>query len=270
MKRAERVAIITKILSENPCKRYNLNYFCQLLNAAKTSISEDLKTIKDILNDTDMGTLQTISGAGGGIMLIPNISDEDCYKLQQEISERLEDSSRILGGGFLYTSDIMFDTSLMMKVATVFAKKFHSLNADYVCTIETKGIPLATMTAHMLNLPLVIIRRESRISEGSTLSINYFSGSNERIQKISISKRAVTQGKKAIIIDDFMRGGGSIKGLNDILEEFQVEIVGTGVVIASSNPIKKKINDYSYLVELQDVNEEEKSIKVLPNKNIFT
>ena len=54
------------------------------------------------------------------------------------------------------------------------------------------------------------------MSEGSTLSINYFSGSYDRIQKMSLSKRAVKPGMKALIVDDFMRGGGSTKGISDI------------------------------------------------------
>ncbi len=269
MKRSERVSIITKILSDNPCKLYNLKFFCQLLNASKTSISEDLQAVKSALSHMQIGTLETIAGAGGGIQFIPFISDEKCAILQNEITESLKDPSRIVGGGFLYTSDIMFNPMLMQQVATVFTRKFHSYHADYVATIETKGIPVATMTAKLLNIPLVVIRRESRISEGSTLSINYFSGSNERIQKISISKRAVTQGKKAIIIDDFMRGGGSVKGLIDILKEFQIKIVGTGVVIASSSPENKKIDNYTSLITLDDVNEQTNTIHASSNLKIF-
>ena len=96
------------------------------------------------------------------------------------------------------------------------------------------------MTAYMLNLPLIAVRRESRISEGSTVSINYFSGSSDRIQKMSLSKRAVEPGKKAVNIDDFMRAGGSIKGIIDILGEFDVKIVGTGVVHCINRTPKKR------------------------------
>ena len=57
---------------------------------------------------------------------------------------------------------------------------------------------------------------------------------------MSISKRAVSQNKRAIIIDDFMRGGGSLKGVSEILSEFDIDIVGAGVAIASREPVKKK------------------------------
>ena len=145
----------------------------------------------------------------------------------------------------------------------MFAEKFQDSGADYVVTIETKGIPVAYMTAHMLNLPLVVVRRESRISEGSTVSINYFSGSSDRIQKLSLAKRAVEPGKKAIIIDDFMRAGGSIKGIMDVLSEFDVKVVGTGVVIASLEPRKKVIDEYYPLLYLGKVDEQKKTIEVI-------
>ncbi len=269
MKRAERVGAIIKILSENPNKQYSLGYFCDLFNAAKSSISEDIQASKQVLESMELGLIETTAGAGGGVKFIPYISDKEATNLLDTICEKLKDKGRILGGGFLYTSDIMFDSNIVKKAGEIFARRFMDLNADYVVTIETKGIPVALMTAHMLNLPLVVIRRESKISEGSTVSINYFSGSAERIQKMSISKRAVSSGSKAIIIDDFMRGGGSVKGISDMLAEFEIEIVGTGVVIASTVPEKKKIGEYFPLIYLGSVDETEKTIEVFPNSLIF-
>ena len=120
-----------------------------------------------------------------------------------------------------------------------------------------------------MNLPLVVVRREAKISEGSTVSINYFSGSYDRIQKMSISKRAVKNGSKAIVIDDFMRGGGSIKGIYEILGEFDVEVIGTGLVMTSVEPQKKKITDYVSILHLDDLDEENKIITISPNSQIF-
>lgn len=184
-------------------------------------------------------------------------------------ADESETAAESLGGGFLYTSDIMYDTHLISRLATIFAKKFKDRQADYVATIETKGIPLASMVAQQLNLPLVIIRREAKVSEGSTVSINYFSGSYDRVQKMSIAKRAVVPGSKAIIIDDFMRGGGSTKGIADILAEFELTVVGTGIAIASVTPEKKKISDYTAIVFLGEVDEERKTIETFPNSQIF-
>lgn len=265
MKRIERVTLIVKILSDAPCRLYPLNYFCNLFGAAKSSISEDIQHAKQIMESMNLGYIETISGAGGGVKYLPIISDEETSMVLSTICDKIKDSSRILGGGFLYTSDIMFDPYYSTKIGQIFSRQFYQVEADYVITIETKGIPVALMTAKMLNLPLVVIRRESKVSEGSTVSINYFSGSTDQIQKMSLSKRAVAPGKKAIIIDDFMRAGGSLKGIIDMLWEFDVKIAATGVVITSSEPEKKKIKEYFPLILLNKVDEEARKIDISPN-----
>ena len=184
MKRTQRVGAIIKTLTDAPCRLYSLQYFCDAFGAAKSSISEDISLADASVRTTETGYIETIPGAKGGVRFVPDITEEALHLLQDELCTRLKDSSRILGGGFLYTSDIMFDTHLIRRLASVFTKKFKDRGADYVATVETKGIPLATMVAHQLNLPLIIIRREAKVSEGSTVSINYFSGSYDRVQKM--------------------------------------------------------------------------------------
>jgi len=265
MKRTERVGAIVRILTQHPNHTYSLNYFCQLFQAAKSTVSEDVSAAKQLLLELELGRIETTAGAKGGIRFFPMLSGAEKEDIIGRLCTSLSEGGRILGGGFLYTSDLMFDPDLMRGAAELFAERFAASGADYVATIETKGIPVAFMTAYMLNLPLIAVRRESRISEGSTVSINYFSGSSDRIQKMSLSKRAVEPGKKAVIIDDFMRAGGSIKGIIDILGEFDVKIVGTGVVIASIEPEKKKIHDYYPLLYLGNVDDETKKIEIFRN-----
>lgn len=269
MKRSVRIGAIIKLLTECPNKIYPLQYFCDLFDVAKSSVSEDIILANESVQATKSGTIETISGAKGGVVFKPQIFDEEIKEIQEEFCKRLSQNSRILGGGFLYTSDIMFDANFVNKLARIFAYKFSHLNADYIATVETKGIPLATMVARQLNLPLVIIRREAKFSEGSTVSINYFSGSYDRVQKMSIAKRAVSPGSKAIVIDDFMRGGGSTKGISDILMEFDISVIATGIAIASNTPKKKKIEDFIPIIYLDDVDEESKTIRTSPNQKLL-
>lgn len=269
LKKNKRVGMLMDELMSNPSKLFESKHFCSKYDIAKSSLSEDIKLINEILKDNGSGFIESIQGVGGGIRYIPGISTERIRELQEELMEALSDTSRMLGGKYLYTSDIMFDGHFASNMARIFAQRFTSLNADYVVTVETKGIPIAAQTAFMLGLPLVVIRREAKYSEGSTVSINYFSGTNERIQKMSIAKRAVTPGSKAIIIDDFMRGGGSLKGIKDILGEFDVQTVGIGVALESKFPEKKKVSDYTSIIIIDDIDEESKTITLRPNEDIL-
>lgn len=269
MKRVQRVGALMEILSSSPNKTFSLSEFCSLFHAAKSSISEDISQLREITRLTGLGKIETISGVAGGVRYVPFISDERASQCQEKLCRMLREKNRVLGGGFLYTSDIMFHPAIVKEMAQVFARKFSDCGADYIVTIETKGIPLALKTAELLNLPSVVVRREAKISEGATMSINYLSGSSERMQKMSISKRAALSGSRALIIDDFMRGGGSVRGISDILSEFDTEVIGIGVAIANISPEKKKVSDYCPIVYLGHVDEETKEIEVFPNNQIF-
>ena len=262
MKKNKRIGMLVDELTANPCKLFDSRHFCDKFVIAKSSLSEDIRMANELLEENGTGRIESISGVGGGIRFIPGISKEEIKKLQADMSEALSDESRFLGGGYLYNSDIMYNGEFVQKMARIFAMKFYELGADCIVTVETKGIPLASQVAILLNIPLVVIRREAKYSEGSTVSINYFSGGGERIQKMSIAKRAVTPGSKAIIIDDFMRGGGSLKGIQEILEEFDVETVGMGVALAEVKPEKKRIDNYVPILRI-DINKDD------PNKTII-
>ena len=268
MKKNKRIGMLVDELTSNPCKLFDSRHFCEKFVIAKSSLSEDIRVANELLEESGTGHIESISGVGGGIKFVPGISKEDIAKLQEEMSEALADESRSLGGGYLYTSDIMYNGEFVQKMARVFAMKFYELGADCVVTVETKGIPLASQVAMLLNIPLVVIRREAKYSEGSTVSINYFSGSSDRIQKMSISKRAVVPGSKAIIIDDFMRGGGSLKGIQEILDEFEVETVGMGVALAEVKPEKKRIDNYTPILYI-DINKDDANKTIIkPNEEL--
>jgi len=256
-------------LTSNPGRLYESKYFCAKYDIAKSSLSEDIKLVNEILQANGSGRIESILGVGGGIRYVAGISVERIKELQKELIEALSEPSRMLGGGYLYTSDIMFNGHFISGMARVFAREFSGRGADYVVTVETKGIGIAAETALMLGVPLVVIRREAKYSEGSTVSINYFSGTNERIQKMSIAKRAVVPGSKAIIIDDFMRAGGSLKGIRDILGEFNVETVGIGVCLEARKPIRKKVDDPVAILIIEDIDDEKGEIRLTANEDLW-
>lgn len=268
MKRAGRIAAMVKIFTDHPNQVFSLKHFCDMFDSAKSTISEDINIIRDSLIETKLGNIQTIPGPTGGVKFVPYVNEENCIKVQNRLCRELNEPFRFLGGGFLYTSDIMFNPSFIYEMASIFAKIFSDKQADYVVTIETKGIPLALMTAKLLNIPTVVVRREPRISEGPTISINYFSGSAGRMKKMSVSKKSVIPGSKAIIIDDFMRAGGSIKGIYELLSELDVEVCGVGVAIASTTPESKKISDYEALVYMGEVNDKTLRADIISNTEI--
>lgn len=265
-KRTERIGAIVKILSDNPNKIFTLSYFTNQFNAAKSTISEDLLVVKNVFEKLELGKVITISGAAGGVKYIPKTSKAENEEFLKELCEKISDPSRILSGGFLYLIDLIYNPSIASKIGKIFASNIDYTDADCVVTMETKGIPMALMTAKAMNLPLVIIRKDIKVSEGPTLSMTYVSGNNSKVESMSLPRKAIKPNSKVILIDDFMRGGGTIKGMVDLMTEFGAEVIGTGVFISTITPTQKMVEDYISLIQL-DVNGGQ--ISVEPNLKTF-
>ncbi|SEF79386.1 purine operon repressor, PurR [Caloramator fervidus] len=263
LNRKERVAAILKILSDNPNKVISLSYFQENFNMARSTLSEDVTILKKVVEDIGVGSVETVAGPTGGVKFVAGIKEEEKERFLLELCESLKNPDRIMPGGFLYTNDLIFSPDITNKLGIIFASYFKDKDIDYVLTVETKGIPIAMMTARYLNVPLVIVRRENKVTEGPTVSINYVSGSTKKIQTMCLSKRAVKRGSNVIFIDDFMRGGGTASGIIKLMEEFESKVVGIGVLIEVKTE-RKLVQDYVSLLSLEKVDEENQIINIYP------
>lgn len=264
IRRVERVVALTKLLADRPYYLFSLAEFSDLFGSAKSTISEDLLTIKQSLAHFGLGTLETVSGAAGGVRFVPFRQGAAANIVLNEIATRLLSPDRIIPGGFLYMSDILLDAHLVVQLGEIFMTRFAHMEPDYIMTVETKGIPLAMMVARAFNKPLVIVRRGNKVTEGSSVNINYVTGSSKRIQTMSLPKRAIAPGSRVLIIDDFMKAGGTAKGMSDLAQEVGGVVVGTGVLVATSDPQPKVVEDYMSLFILHEVDEHTKNIVIHP------
>ncbi|MFJ7828456.1 purine operon repressor, PurR [Psychrobacillus sp. OK028] len=267
-KRSERLVDMTQYLMEHPHKLIPLTFFASLYQSAKSSISEDLTIVKETFEARGKGLLVTVPGAAGGVKFIPTMTQEDVLVIAEELMAQLSKVERLLPGGYLYMTDLLGNPSLMNKIGKVFASAFADAKIDAIMTVATKGIPIAHAIARHLNVPVVIVRRDSKVTEGPTVSINYVSGSARRIQTMVLSKRSMEKGQRVLITDDFMKVGGTINGMKSLLEEFNCELAGIAVLVEAEHQGEQLVKDYLSLVKLHEVNEKDGTI-ALTQGNYF-
>lgn len=264
IRRSERLIDMTQYLLDHPHTLVSLTYFAQRYKSAKSSISEDLAIIKKTFKQRGTGILETIPGAAGGVRFSPEIPYEESKELIAALCERLSEQDRLLPGGYVYLSDLLGQPDLLRQVGRIIASKYLGEQIDAVMTVATKGIPIAQAVSYYLNVPFVIVRRDSKITEGATVSVNYVSGSSERIEKMELSKRSLKRGSRVLVVDDFMKGGGTVNGMKSLIEEFEAELVGITVFAESKFKGQRAIEDYKSLLYVQDVDTQTKTIKVVP------
>jgi purine operon repressor len=249
LRRGERMVIMAHHLLNTPNRLFPLGKFVEMLNAAKSTISEDLGFMRQTFERFHVGRVETLAGAAGGVRYLPHHGRERIRAVVEEICAKLRDSSRVLPGGFLYTTDLISSPQHVTAIGDAFATFFAESRPDVVLSMEVKGIPLALMTARAFDVPLVTIRRGAHATDGPAVSVNYVSGSSRLVQSMTLPLRAITPGSRVLFIDDFLRGGGTARGVFDLMREFRAEVVGIGVLIETAAPKEKLISRYISLIE---------------------
>ncbi|MCZ1266332.1 MULTISPECIES: pur operon repressor [Paenibacillus] len=266
LKRSARLVEMTQYLLSRPHTVIPLTTFAERYGAAKSSISEDLAIIKEVFEEGGSGELHTLAGAAGGVKWIPKVSRELALAFAERLSTQLAQPDRILPGEYLYMSDLLGQPALMNEAGKIFATAFGNMNIDVVMTVETKGIPLAYATGAQLNLPVVLVRRDHQATEGSAVSINYVSGSHKSLHTMSLSRRAMREHSRVLIVDDFMKAGGTVQGMIDLLAEFNATVAGVGVLVESGSVDSEErlLTDYISLAKLTAVDAKSRHISVKP------
>jgi purine operon repressor len=262
LRRSGRLVDMTHYLLERPHQLIPLTFFAERYESAKSSISEDLAIIKQTFEQQGIGTIKTLPGAAGGVQYIPKMSKHEAEEIVTYLCEQLSRPDRLLPGGYLYMTDILGDPRIVNKIGRLYASIFADRPVDVVMTIATKGIPLAYAVAHFLYVPVVIVRHDNKVTEGSMVSINYVSGSSKRIQTMVLAKRSLAEGANVLIIDDFMKAGGTVNGMINLLNEFNAKLSGIGVLVESEETKERLVDEYISLVKLSSVDVKEKQITV--------
>lgn len=272
VRRSNRLVDMTRYLLEHPRTLVSLKFFSERYGSAKSSISEDLSIIKHTFQTWGEGRLKTIPGASGGAVLAPFYSQENAERAIANLVNEVNDDSRFLPGGYVYLSDLIGRPDILHQVGQIIATQYMDKDVDVVMTVETKGIPIAQSAAMYMNKPFVIVRNSSHITEGPTVSVNYVSGSVKRIKKMELSRRTLSAGANVVVVDDFLKGGGTLNGMASLIREFDANLVGMTVLAESSNSDHRLVDDCTSLVTVDAEDGDQKTITARPGnfmENVF-
>lgn len=247
-----RLAAMAKILTDSPNKLITLGEFAEKFSSSKPTISADISSIRSSFEENGLGEIKSIAGAGGGVMYVPKMRKEDMQKLLDDLSLEMGKKERALPGGYIYLLDLIYNPKIADDIGRLLASVIDYSNTDYIVTIETKGIPLAYAVARQMNLPIAIIRKNTRITEGPSITTSYVAGSSSTnaINTISLPIRAIERGKNVIVIDDFLRGGKTMKGIGDLMDQFDATILKTAVFAKMEND-NKDIDSVLSIIDLK-------------------
>ena len=142
------------------------------------------------------------------------------------------------------------DSKLMKEIGKEFANYFKNYYITKVFTIESSGIAPAVMASYELNVPLVILKKQT----SSTLSEDIYQTKVKSFTKgieynLTLSKEYISKDDRILIIDDFLANGEAAKGAIKLVENAGAKVNGIGIVIEKSfQPGRKILEDQGYEV----------------------
>lgn len=262
-KRSERLVDMTYQLTTHPCKLFPYRYFTERYETAKSSISEDITLLKRIFKDRSIGKIKTHTGAAGGVQYFPYIEEQLAQQSMIELSEILSNEERLLPGGYIYLSDILGYPQHIKMIGKIIAAYYACAEINIIMTVAAKGIPLAQAVSYELGIPFIMVRRDSKITEGPTVSVNYASGSSSRVQKMELSKRSLKKGSRVLFVDDFVRGGGTLEGVQSLVKEFDSTLIDSIIFVEGAfSSDKREAMNYHSLLSIDQIDVPNKKIAV--------
>ena len=142
------------------------------------------------------------------------------------------------------------NSNLMYEIGKEFADHFKNHYITKVFTIESSGIAPAVMASYELNVPLVILKKQT----SSTLTddiyqttVKSFTKNNE--YSLTLSKEYISPDDRVLIIDDFLATGEAARGAIRLVEGAGAKACGIGIVIEKSfQPGRKLLENMGYEV----------------------
>ncbi len=136
------------------------------------------------------------------------------------------------------------DPKLMYEMGKAFKEYFKNYGITKVFTIESSGIAPAVMTAMLMNLPMVTLKKQiSKILTEDVYQETVHSFTKNVNYELTLSKKYISKDDKILIIDDFLAYGEAALGAISVIEQAEATVVGIGIVIEKSFQPGRRILD---------------------------
>lgn len=125
------------------------------------------------------------------------------------------------------------DTGLLFAMGEAWADEFRAEKPDLVLTVEASGIALAVAAAHALgDLPVVFAKKSATVVlNQETVQAPVYSFTHKTRNTIRIERRYLPEGSRVLIIDDFLADGQAVRGMMNLCEQQNAEVVGVGIAV---------------------------------------
>ena len=143
------------------------------------------------------------------------------------LEERIKKDGKALGKTVLKVDSFInhqVDSEFMDALGKDFAEHFKDCGITKVFTIESSRIAAAFMTAKYLDVPMIILKKQtSKILNGKVYQTRVTSFTKGTSYELTLYQDYIDPSDKVLLIDDFLANGEAAMGASRLIKESAAE-----------------------------------------------
>ena len=137
------------------------------------------------------------------------------------------------------------DPVFMHELGAEIARHFRGQGINKVMTIESSGIAPAVFVAMELQVPLVILKKQSSaILKTDVIQTEVVSFTKEISYQLTLARKYLSENDHVLLVVDFLANGEAATGAIRLIRKAHATIAGIGILIEKSfQPGRTKLNE---------------------------
>ena len=137
------------------------------------------------------------------------------------------------------------DPVFLHELGAEIARHFRGQGINKVMTIESSGIAPAVFVAMELQVPLVILKKQSSaILKTDVIQTEVVSFTKEISYQLTLARKYLSENDHVLLVDDFLANGEAATGAIRLIRKAHATIAGIGILIEKSfQPGRTKLNE---------------------------
>ncbi len=210
----------------------------ELLRALKTvypysALSEFTGLAKPVLCRYVKGT--NLPSEGTAVALNRSLLEKASLRLL--LSRKLRQDSE----GYIDSTAVSCDPAILTWAGREILKRYGPKHFNKVLTVATDGIPIASVAALRLDVPLVIAKRNKEVGIPSFIEESYLSSSPVTVTTLYVPRGAISPGERILIVDNIIRTGRSMNALLNLAKKAKASAADIYLLIAAGDEWRKTV-----------------------------
>jgi adenine phosphoribosyltransferase len=108
------------------------------------------------------------------------------------------------------------------------ANKYNSTSVDKIVGLDARGFIFGSVVAYKIGVPFVMVRKSGKLPD-KCISIDYQLEYGKNT--FEMHKNSIKANDKVLIIDDLLATGGSVKAVNQLIKNFDAQVIALECVV---------------------------------------